>query len=151
LRRSHPLVPVVMISADEDPPLAAQALREGASGWLPKTADAAGLAGALELVLQGGCAVPAFLARWARDESAAPGEPAERLTERQSAVLDCLAGGLSNKEIARVLAVSEATVKAHLVSIFRALNVRNRAQAALVARDRLQARPKQPSGSGRVR
>ena len=125
LRSSHPLLPVALLSADSDPALAAQALRDGAAGWLPKSADARLLLSAIELVLSGGCYVPAFLMQ--RDAFATPRQ--ETLTERQLAVLGQLVLGLSNKEIARVLGMAEPTVKGHLVVVFRVLRVRNRAEA----------------------
>lgn len=133
LRRSHPLLPVAMLSADTDPGLASQALLDGAAGWLPKSADARLLALALDLVLTGGCYVPAFLLQ--RHAAAAP----EVLTERQLAVLGQLVQGRSNKEIARALALAEATVKGHLVAIFRILRVRNRAEAVSAGQAHLRA------------
>jgi DNA-binding NarL/FixJ family response regulator len=124
LRRSHPLLPVLLLSADTDPDLAAQALRDGAAGWLPKAADTRMLLGALELVLAGGCYVPPFLLRRQGHTPAA-----ETLTERQLAVLAQVIQGRSNKEVARALGMAEPTVKGHLVTIFRVLRVRNRAEA----------------------
>lgn len=128
LRESFPLVAVAMLSGDSDPALAALALRDGAAGWLPKSADPRALLRDLTLVLDGGCPVPAFALQ------AVPPEP---LSERQLDVLRALVRGQSNKEIARELGISEATVKAHLVSIFRVLRVRNRAQAVLAGQARL--------------
>lgn len=128
LRRSHPLLPVAMLSGDSEPALAARALAEGACGYLPKTADMGLLAGALEVVLKGGRFVPAFVVQ----QAARPAPTG--LTPRQGEILALLAQGLANKEIARSLGLAEPTVKAHLVTIFRVLRVTNRAQAALAAR-----------------
>lgn len=133
LREQHPLLPVLMMSGDEDPLLAAQALREGAAGWVTKGSEPRALLAAVELVLQGGCAVPAFLARASRQPEAQP----ETLTERQLGVLAELVEGRSNKDIARRLGLAEPTVKAHLVTVFRVLRVSNRAQAALAGRAHL--------------
>lgn len=123
VRRQFPLLPVLLLSADTDPDLAVRALREGAAGWVPKSADARVLLAAVELVMQGGCYVPAFLRR--RTTTAAD----ESLTERQLEVLAQLIQGRSNKEIARALGLAEPTVKGHLVTVFRVLRVRNRAEA----------------------
>jgi DNA-binding NarL/FixJ family response regulator len=131
LRSEFPLLPVLMMSADEDAELAAQALREGAAGWVTKGADRRALLAAVEQVLAGGCAVPPFLAR------SSPQMTGETLTERQLEVLAELVEGRSNKDIARRLGLAEPTVKAHLVSIFRVLHARNRAQAALAGRAHL--------------
>ena len=128
-RSQHPQLPVVMLSGDDDPELATAAFGLGLAGWLSKSADTLALLGGLSLVLQGGRIVPPFVAS---RRAAEPGGSAE-LTERQRDVLRCLAQGLSNK-IARELALAEPTVKQHLVVIFRVLGVRNRAQAALAAR-----------------
>lgn len=133
LRRSHPLLPVAVLSADTDPDMAARALREGAAGWLPKAADPRVLISAIELVLQGGCYVPPFLLQRER------GLPAETLTERQVDVLRQLVQGLSNKEIARALGMAEPTVKGHLVTVFRVLRVRNRAEAVGAGQAHLRA------------
>jgi two-component system, NarL family, nitrate/nitrite response regulator NarL len=133
LRRSHPLLPVVLLSADTDPELATRALRAGACGWLPKSADARVLLGAVELVLAGGCYVPPFLLQHQ------PAAPQESLTERQLAVLGQLVQGRSNKEIARALGMAEPTVKGHLVTIFRVLRVRNRAEAVSAGQAHLRA------------
>lgn len=129
-RSQHPQLPVVMLSGDDDPELATAAFGLGLAGWLSKSADTLALLGGLSLVLQGGRIVPPFVAS---RRAAEPGSGAE-LTERQRDVLRCLSQGLSNKEIARELALAEPTVKQHLVVIFRVLGVRNRAQAALAAR-----------------
>lgn len=136
LRQRHPLLPVLLMSGDTDPALAARALDEGAAGWLPKSADARVLQGALELVLAGGCYVPPFLLQ-------RPALPPETLTGRQLEVLAELVRGRSNKEIARQVGMAEPTVKGHLVTIFRVLRVRNRAEAVLAGQAHLRA-------SGRV-
>lgn len=135
LRQRHPLLAVALLSAEADKDLASQALREGAAGWLPKSADPRALAAALTLVLQGGCYVPRFLLE--REA----GAPAEGLSGRQLEVLAQLVEGRSNKEIARALALSESTVKTHLAAIFRVLKARNRTQAVMAGRMHLRARP----------
>ncbi|WP_457422141.1 response regulator [Roseateles sp. P5_E7] len=131
LRAEWPLLPVLLMSADTDPLLAMRALDEGAAGWLPKSADVGVLVGALELVLAGGCYLPPFLLQRGTDL------PDEALTQRQAEVLAELVKGRSNKEIARELGMGEPTVKGHLVTIFRILRVRNRAEAAMAGQARL--------------
>jgi two-component system, NarL family, nitrate/nitrite response regulator NarL len=131
VRRNFPLLPVLLLLADTD--LAARALREGAAGWLPKSADARMLLAAVELVMQGGCYVPPFL----RQRSAAVVD--DQLTQRQLEVLVLLIQGLSNKEIARALGMAEPTVKGHLVTVFRVLHVRNRAEAVTAGQAHLRA------------
>lgn len=133
LRRAHPSAPVVVISASQAPGVAARALEFGASGFIPKTAAMSELTEALKAVLEGDV--------WAPDESSDPQarEAAEaaakiaQLTPAQMRVLQGLAAGLLNKQIAYDMGISEATVKAHVTAIFRKLDVINRTQAVLVA------------------
>lgn len=134
LRRRHPLLPVAVVSGDPSAALAAQALAEGAAAWLPKSTEARVFASALKVVLEGGSYVPAGLMLNVRHTGA------EGLTARQIDVLEQLVRGLSNKEIARVLGMAEPTVKGHLVTIFRLLRVRNRAEAVSAGLTLLQAR-----------
>lgn len=122
-----PDLPVVVLSGAEDPALMRLALDRGALGFLPKTALSEVVVPALRLVLAGGVYVPPQLAagRGVR--------PALGVTPRQAEVLQLMLDGKSNKEIARVLDLSEPTVKAHMTAILRALNVRSRTQAMVAA------------------
>jgi DNA-binding NarL/FixJ family response regulator len=96
---------------------------------------------ALQLVLAGNVYVPPLLLRQTAgranhsyDRRASDSQTS--LTQRQTEVLKCMCEGLSNKEIARALALSDKTVKAHITAIFKALGVVNRTQAALAAQQR---------------
>ena len=78
-------------------------------------------------------------ARWqtaqpGEDSRAVPAGPPEELTAREAEVLQCLADGLSNARIARLLGISEATVKTHVSRVLAKLGVQSRLQAALLAR-----------------
>lgn len=127
LRARRPLLAMLLVSGDEDAQLARMALHEGAAGFVLKSSDTSVLANALRLVLDGGCYVPPNLVR----AGALSTGPLETMTPRQRDVLRQLINGKSNKEIARSLGMSEPTVKAHLVNIFRTLGARNRSQAVL--------------------
>ena len=137
-----PGVPVVIVSAHEEPAQVRRAIALGASGYIPKSTPAATLLDALRLVLGGGVYVPPLLVRAVRPQAtggaagAAESASPEDLTQRQVDVLALLAQGKSNKAIARELDLSEKTVKAHVTAVFRALGVINRTQAALEARKR---------------
>lgn len=124
-----PTMPVVVLSACEDASMVRRVLDAGAMGFIPKRERPDVMLGALRLVLAGGVYLPPMLL--ASTPTPAPATP---LTPRQAQVLHCLAHGHSNKVIARQLGMTEATVKAHTGSIFRSLEVSNRAQAVLVAR-----------------
>jgi two-component system nitrate/nitrite response regulator NarL len=136
--RRRPDVPVVVLSSSEDPDDVRRALASGALGYVPKSASPQTMLSALRLVLSGNVYVPPLMLRAeaARHSNAGMVDAAgaTSLTERQIDVLRLICRGLSNKEIGRELKLSEKTVKAHISAIFRALNVVNRAQAAVAAR-----------------
>jgi len=135
LRAAHPQLPVVVVSAREEPAVMRRALDHGAFGFIPKSADSATIAVAIGQVLDG--------ERWVPEEAlAAPGidrderETAQRLREltpQQYRVLQMLGSGRLNKQIGYDLGVSEATIKAHVTAILRKLGATNRTQAVLMA------------------
>lgn len=127
LRERAPQVPLVVVSADEDPAHVAALLALGVSGYVPKSEPPAVIVSAVRLVLAGGTYVPPRLM------GGPAGPPGPELTPRQAEVLKLLAQGLPNKSIANALGVSEGTIKVHLIAVFRALNVRNRTAAVLAA------------------
>ncbi len=128
--RLRPDLPVIVLSALENPALVRAALAAGALGYILKSADTQTLLAALRFVLDGNVYVsPGMLV----DGAAAKSE-ALALSRRQIEVLRLLANGLPNKAIGRELGVSEKTVKAHVSAIFRALEVANRVQAGAAAR-----------------
>jgi DNA-binding NarL/FixJ family response regulator len=132
LRRDHPAVPVVMLSASESPADARAALDRGASGFIPKSTRGSVLLGAVRLVLGGGVYVPPLLIDAPR---AAPPSRSHGLTARQLEVLRLIARGLTNGEIASALGISGATVKNHLERIYEALDASNRTEAAMRMRE----------------
>lgn len=127
-------VPVIVLSGTDDPGLMRASFSRGAAGFIPKSSLSDVLISALRLVLAGGTYVPSELLD---DRPPAPpvrSGSALAITDRQHDVLQLLVDGCSNKEIARRLAISEQTVKAHVTSILRALEVSSRARAAVAAR-----------------
>jgi two-component system, NarL family, nitrate/nitrite response regulator NarL len=126
-----PGLPVMVLSASEDPSNVRRAMAMGALGYVPKSASPETLIAAIKLVLSGELYVPPFML--AADGQPKPGR-LPRLTDRQNQVLAALCRGLSNKAIARDLSMSEKTVKAHITAIFRLLGVSNRMQAVNMAR-----------------
>jgi DNA-binding NarL/FixJ family response regulator len=123
------VAPVIMLSSSEEPGHVRQAIALGARGYVPKSAGAETLVATIRLVLGGGVHVPGYLS-----EMAAPASSRTTLTQRQMDVLGGICSGLSNKDIAQRLALSEKTVKVHVTAIFKALNVVNRTQAVNAAR-----------------
>lgn len=138
LCNEHPDIPVVILSAVEEPKVMQRTIDRGAAGFIPKSAANEVLVSALRLVLAGGVYIPTeILNRPAVDTGSGPGRNTSveaTLTHRQIDVLDLLSNGESNKTIARKLGLSEHTVKIHITAIFRALGVNNRTEAALAYR-----------------
>lgn len=108
----------VLVSGSDDPHLPEQARRAGLMGYLPKRLDATAWVQALGRILAGDPWFPADGA------AAAPGP-----TPRQASILQQLAAGAGNKEIARELGITERTVKYHLTEIYGRLGAANRAEA----------------------
>ena len=130
----RPTLPVIILSASEDPADVRRGLEEGALGYIPKSASPEALVAAVRQVMAGEVAVSAALLQAAMTRPSPPLAPSlARLTARQREVLAGLAKGLSNKEIARSFGLSEKTVKAHVGAILMAFGVSNRTQAAALA------------------
>lgn len=136
LCKRYPSVPVVIVSANEDPLVIRRALDHGAAGFIPKSSRMETITEAIADILMGEVWAPqqALSAGSARNVSEL--ELAERmaqLTPQQFKVLMMMSQGLLNKQIAYDLKVSEATVKAHVTAIMNKLGVTNRTQAVLAA------------------
>ena len=135
LRALHPQLPVVVVSAREEPAVMRRALDHGALGFIPKSADSETIGIAVGQVLDGERWAPAAAASapaMDRDEEAVARRLRE-LTPQQFRVLQMLGEGRLNKQIAWNLGVSEATIKAHVTAVLRKLGVNNRTQAVLMA------------------
>jgi two-component system, NarL family, nitrate/nitrite response regulator NarL len=141
-RRHTRMTPVVVLLERTVPRQVDEFMAAGVSGCVEKSASSSLLFGALRLALAGGIYLPRSLLAASLNEPAAsvdagngPGtrDPHLHLTPRQIEVLALLAQGRSNKMIARELDCAEATIKTHLTTIFKALNVRTRGQASAVA------------------
>jgi DNA-binding NarL/FixJ family response regulator len=135
LRAQYPSVPIVVVSANDDPAVIRRCIEFGASGFLPKTLGADALRAAIARVLAGEVWTPpdVDLALAPDAESAAMIARLSTLTPQQVRVLMMLSGGLLNKQIAYELGVSEATVKAHVSAILQKLGVDSRTQAVIAA------------------
>jgi DNA-binding NarL/FixJ family response regulator len=135
LRAQYPGLPIVVVSANDDPAVIRRCMEFGASGFIPKTLGIDALRQAIGRVLQGEVWTPpeVDLARQSDAETGAMIARLATLTPQQVRVLMMLSGGLLNKQIAYELGVSEATVKAHVSAILQKLGVESRTQAVIAA------------------
>ncbi|HXQ84448.1 MAG TPA: response regulator transcription factor [Xanthobacteraceae bacterium] len=135
LRAQYPGLPVVVVSANDDPAVIRRCMEFGAAGFIPKTLGIEVLRQAIGRVLQGEVWTPpdVDLTRERDDETTATIARLATLTPQQVRVLMMLSGGLLNKQIAYELGVSEATVKAHVSAILQKLGVESRTQAVIAA------------------
>lgn len=137
LRGSHPELPVIVVSAMDDPRTVHQALTHGAQGFISKSADAGAIGRNVQAVLEGEYVSPAGLGTNAVQEpDVAALDLAQRLaqlTAQQFRVFGMLCSGRLNKQIAFELQITEATVKAHMTAILRKLGAATRTQAVLLA------------------
>jgi DNA-binding NarL/FixJ family response regulator len=141
LHRRDNALPVVILSGSEDTPSVVAALKRHAVGFIPKSSPREVMLQALRLVLSGSVYIPPqALGLAGLDGLGGSASPDTKsivkpvLTHRQAEVLGLIAQGKPNKLIAGELNISEATVKAHMTDIMRALKVTSRAQAAIAAR-----------------
>jgi len=135
MRAQYPSVPVIVVSANDDPAVIRRCMGFGASGFIPKTLGVDAMRMAISRILGGGVWTPPDVDLGAGSDA----EAAElmtrmaTLTPQQVRVLMMLSEGLLNKQIAYQLGVSEATVKAHVSAILQKLGVESRTQAVIAA------------------
>ncbi len=133
LRAQYPEIPVVVVSANEEPTAIRRSIEFGASGFIPKSLPVETIRAAIQHILSGGVWTPPEL------DLGQPGDgeisdlvaKLATLTPQQVRVLMMLSEGLLNKQIAYKLSVSEATVKAHVSAILQKLDVDSRTQAVI--------------------
>lgn len=137
LRKRYPAMPVAVVSAFDDAPTIKRVLHLGASGFIPKAFSGEALLSAVREVLAGNIFRPSGQPG-ARLDDATPVPPPSRngvrpeeigLTDRQGQVLGLMVRGLSNRDIADQLGLSEGTVKIHATAVFKTLGVNSRTQA----------------------
>lgn len=154
VRDSYPGTRFVIISASDSRADILDTLDAGLHGFISKAQSDEEIVAAVTDILTGRIYVPPVLARGpirmageGRERIAGERSAIERsldlqkLTPRQRDVLDLIAEGLSNKEIARRLKIAEATTKIHVAALMRALDVRNRTEAAVFVKSWLDAQP----------
>jgi len=133
LRRHHPDLVVIMLSASEDASHVEDALQRGASGYVFKSINPLDLPSTIRQVIDGSVHHPRGLGVAGAAPSAARPAPAGGLSDRELDILRLVAEGLSNVDIASRLFVTGQTVKFHLSNIYRKLGVANRTEATRFA------------------
>ena len=135
LRAQYPSVPVIVVSANDDPAAIRRCMEFGASGFIPKTLGVDAMRAAISRILNGGVWTPpdVDLSAGSDAETAELMARMATLTPQQVRVLMMLSEGLLNKQIAYELGVSEATIKAHVSAILQKLGVESRTQAVIAA------------------
>ncbi len=129
--RQHPELPIIVLSGSVNPRVMQQVMDKGAAAFVTKSGMSDELLSVTRLVLAGGIHVPAALCGPAFDAVASL--PAPQFTPRQEEVLFLLLDGYTNKEIGRMLSLSDETVKNHVSGILRGFGVTTRTQAVLAA------------------
>ncbi|GGA78836.1 DNA-binding response regulator [Brucella endophytica] len=133
LKSIQPALPVIVVSATDDPATIRRALELGASGFISKSAGIEDIEKAVSAVLSGDIWAPpeVDLGREPDPEISDLIHRIRTLTPQQARVLSMLAEGLLNKQIAYELSVSEATIKAHVSAVLQKLGVDSRTQAVI--------------------
>ena len=140
IARDFPVVKIVMLTVSEEEEDVTAALRAGARGYVLKGVAGRELVRILRSVAAGEAYVTPSLAAnllfelTGSGNEQRQGSPLDELTQRERQIVELVAAGDSNKEIAARLFLSEKTVKHHMTNILQKLHVRNRVEAALMAR-----------------
>ncbi|MCP5306904.1 MAG: response regulator transcription factor [Chromatiaceae bacterium] len=147
IAQSCPVVKIVMLTVSEQDDDVIAALRAGARGYILKGISGRELVTIVRAIHQGDSYVSPDLAAklliemQVKQGGTAEGDPLADLTSREEQILRGVARGLSNKEIGAELNIQEKTVKHYMTNILQKLQVRNRVEAALVARDHYRQAP----------
>jgi len=124
---------VVLFTGSVDSRFLSDCVSLGVRGYIPKDMPLRSLDSALQLIQSGQTFIP--LKPEANGASTASSKDRENLTDRELHILRLAADGMTNKEIARDLSVTDVTVKMHMRNLCRKLGARNRAHAAIISRE----------------
>ncbi len=130
IRRAAPGSPLLVITGSQDDGLLVDLIKLGVAGFAMKQSTKPVLLAAIDLVLAGERYLPARFAELQRETAQAAGRGSDLLTPRQLEIVRLLAQGRSNKDIARALAVSPATIKTHVAQILAVTGAVNRTEAS---------------------
>ncbi len=140
LKKNHPQTPIVVVSAHEDPNIIRACLKHNASGYIFKSTSPENIKAAIQKVVAGETCVPEG---FAVDNEVEPNlaHRIQTLTPSQLTIFIEMGKGNLNKQIAYDLDISEATVKAHITTVFKKLKINNRTQAVILAKEHQASAP----------
>jgi two-component system, NarL family, response regulator LiaR len=133
LKRAMPTLKIIALTTFADADLVLGAVQAGADGYLLKDIDVSELTRAIRTVHSGQPYLHPEATRHLLQATARPEQPSERLTSREQEVLAFVARGLTNRQIADALTISEKTVSVHVSNVLSKLGLASRTQAALYA------------------
>lgn len=138
VRRHHPDSITIVMSALNDGPVVLEAIRAGAAGYVDKADTSIDLILAIEQAIAGMAPMSGTIARLIvkslQEPDPDPLQPRLDLTRREAEVLDAIARGFSNREVAEIFGISPQTVPVHTRNIYRKLEVSNKTEAVFIAR-----------------
>jgi DNA-binding NarL/FixJ family response regulator len=133
IKRELPALRIIALTTFADSQLVLGAVQAGADGYLLKDIDVQELAQAIQVVHSGQPYLHPAATRQLLQATARPEQPIERLTSREQSVLGLVARGLTNRQIADSLSISEKTVSVHVSNLLSKIGMASRTQAALYA------------------
>jgi len=133
IKRDHPAVRIIALTTFAESELVLGAVQAGAEGYLLKDIDVEQLTHAIQVVHSGQPYLHPAATRQLLQATARPEQPIERLTSREQDVLVLVARGLTNRQIADALTISEKTVSVHVSNVLSKIGLSSRTQAALYA------------------
>ena len=139
IKQMQPKARILVLTSFAEDENVAEAIRAGAQGFLLKDTSPDELVQTIHSVYAGNLTIPQELTHALLGGKTPEKEPEtiiEDLTPRELDVLKCIAQGMSNKQVAQTLSISTTTVRSHVSSMIRKLNVENRTQLALYAREK---------------
>lgn len=127
-RKHYPLISVVVLSASKNIDDVERSIKAGAVGFIPKDTPSKVMLNALQLIMMGEIYIPRAISQQVDSDGK---EASDGLTPRQREVTSMMMKGFSNKKIALEMGITEATIKMHVTSIFKKLEVNNRTEATI--------------------